>query len=139
MAQTALPDDRWVPLVVTSAPVAGLPPDNTIANAVEQPWAPRLTDSVTAPAATPATEQGCAAADYDGFPVGAIAVVVRGGCAVSLKSDLAGQAGAVALVVVNHAGGLAPSFSYGGGTPIPTLSTNHDHGAPCGPPSPPEG
>lgn len=125
VAQTALPDDRWLPINVVSPVLPGIP-GNVIKNAVEQPWAPRFTEALTAPAARPSVNVlGCTQADYGtGFPAGAIAVVQRGTCAASLKSDAARQAGASAVIVVNTASGLAPSFSFGGGVTIRTLATN---------------
>ncbi len=125
VAQTTLPDDRWIPINIDSPVVPGIP-GNVIKNSVEQPWAPLFTEALTAPAARPsASVLGCTLADYGtGFPAGAIAVVQRGACAVSLKSDAARQAGASAVIVVNNAGGLAPSFSFGGGEAIRTLVTN---------------
>ena len=77
VAETTMPTARWVPIVIASAAIPALP-DSTIENAVEQTWAPALTESVTAPAVRPAGELGCIAEDYTGFPVGAIAVLVRG-------------------------------------------------------------
>ncbi|PHH69775.1 hypothetical protein CDD80_6510 [Ophiocordyceps camponoti-rufipedis] len=49
---------------------------------------------------------GCAAADYDqGHVDGAVVLVRRGDCSFGEKSDLAGRAGAIALVVVNNEDG----------------------------------
>ena len=129
VAQTTLPDDRWVPIKIDSPVLRGIP-GNVIKNAVEQPWAPLFTEAVTAPAVRPSVSVlGCTLADYGtGFPAGAIAVVQRGTCAVSLKSDAARQAGASAVIIVNNAGGLAPSFSFGGGQAIRTLVTNKPYG-----------
>ncbi|PSK86247.1 aminopeptidase Y [Murinocardiopsis flavida] len=45
---------------------------------------------------------GCAAADYAGFPKGAVAVVKRGTCLFAEKEKFAAEAGASALVVFNH-------------------------------------
>jgi Subtilase family/PA domain len=129
VAQTTLPDDRWIPITIVSPVIAGIP-GNVIKNAVEQPWAPLFIDALTAPAARPSVSVlGCTLADYgSGFPAGAIAVVQRGSCNVSLKSDAARQAGAAAVIIVNNAGGLAPTFSFGGGEPIRTLVTNKPFG-----------
>ncbi|MET0191033.1 MAG: M28 family metallopeptidase [Pseudonocardia sediminis] len=44
---------------------------------------------------------GCETADFAGMPRGAIAVVLRGTCPFGQKSQLAGQAGAAGVVVVN--------------------------------------
>ncbi|QSB15998.1 S8 family serine peptidase [Natronosporangium hydrolyticum] len=48
-----------------------------------------------------------------GFFDGAVALVDRGVCAVSYKTHLAAEAGAVGVVVANNVGGAAPSFSFG--------------------------
>ncbi|HEY4333995.1 MAG TPA: S8 family serine peptidase, partial [Ilumatobacteraceae bacterium] len=51
---------------------------------------------------------GCDASDYDGFPHGDIAVVLRGTCARAAKPALAEAAGAVATIMINNASGLPP-------------------------------
>ncbi|ANY10099.1 amidohydrolase [Pseudonocardia sp. HH130630-07] len=53
------------------------------------------------PKAPQDTGSGCEAADYTGMPAGAIAVVERGTCPFGQKSQLAGAAGAVAVIVTN--------------------------------------
>jgi len=51
---------------------------------------------------------GCDAADYASFPSGAVAVVMRGDCTLSIKADLARGAAASAIIIVSITG---PSFS----------------------------
>ncbi|HXV33435.1 MAG TPA: M20/M25/M40 family metallo-hydrolase [Gaiellaceae bacterium] len=45
---------------------------------------------------------GCSAADFAGFPAGAIALVQRGTCTFRLKAENAQAAGAVAVVIFNE-------------------------------------
>lgn len=51
-----------------------------------------------------ATTSGCQPADFSGFPVGAIALVQRGGCTFAAKAANAEAAGAVATIVFNDGG-----------------------------------
>jgi aminopeptidase Y len=60
---------------------------------------------VTAAVATPAGALGCTAADFVGFPTGAIALVRRGECTFAQKATNASHAGAAAVVVYNQAAG----------------------------------
>lgn len=48
------------------------------------------------------TTSGCEASDFEGFPVGNIALVQRGTCRFDVKADLATQAGASAVIVMNQ-------------------------------------
>jgi Zn-dependent M28 family amino/carboxypeptidase len=48
------------------------------------------------------SESGCTAADFAGFPAGAIALVQRGTCTFREKAANAGAAGAVAVVIFNE-------------------------------------
>jgi subtilisin family serine protease len=50
---------------------------------------------------------------------GKVALIDRGTCSISLKVDLAGQAGAKGVLIGLIAPGDAVSFSYGGGTILP--------------------
>jgi subtilisin family serine protease len=52
---------------------------------------------------------------YIGDPTGKVALIDRGGCAVSLKVDRAAKAGAIAVLIGLVAPGDAVSFSFGGG------------------------
>src|SRR5919109_1070983 len=58
---------------------------------------------VSAPVATvgPAEASGCRPDDFDGFPAGDIALLVRGGCFFFDKVDNAERAGASAVLVMN--------------------------------------
>jgi Zn-dependent M28 family amino/carboxypeptidase len=53
-----------------------------------------------------ASTSGCEAADFAGFPAGAIALMQRGTCTFAIKAQNASDAGAVAAVVFNQ--GSAP-------------------------------
>ena len=64
-----------------------------------------------------------------GFPAGSIALVDRGGCNFTVKANNAQDAGAVAMIVANNAGG-AP-FTMGGTDPgiaIPSVMISRDDG-----------
>ena len=62
---------------------------------------------VTASVSLPSGDsQGCAAADFAGFPAGNIALIVRGTCTFRLKATNAAAAGASAIVVYNNVQGL---------------------------------
>lgn len=50
------------------------------------------------------TTSGCEAADFAGFPAGAIALMQRGGCNFSVKADNAAAAGAVGSAIFNDGG-----------------------------------
>jgi len=55
-------------------------------------------------------------------PSGKVALIDRGSCAVSLKTDRAAKAGAIGVLIGLVAAGDAVSFSFGGGdTFVPTL------------------
>ena len=60
-----------------------------------------LAGGITIPAPGGATS-GCSAADFVGFPAGAIALVQRGTCTFRLKAENAEAAGAVAVVIFNE-------------------------------------
>ncbi len=57
---------------------------------------------VPPPPAANSTTSGCEAADFAGFPVGAIALMQRGTCTFRVKADNAAAAGAVAMVIFNE-------------------------------------
>jgi Zn-dependent M28 family amino/carboxypeptidase len=82
----------------------------------------------------------CAAADFDGFPPGHIALIQRGGCTFATKIDNAAQAGAVGAIVFNQGGVATPAttdvqtvalFPVGLGNfaPIPALFASYPVGA----------
>ena len=113
-----------IPLVVNSPPgIAG-----TYYNTATVDWAP-VNTTVTAnvvyigrgcPAGSIST--GSPADPYLANPNGAIALIDRGSCSVSLKVDAAARAGAVGVLIGLVAPGDAVSFSNGGGSDfVPTL------------------
>jgi Zn-dependent M28 family amino/carboxypeptidase len=57
---------------------------------------------VPAPGAGNGNTSGCEAADFAGFPAGAIALVQRGTCTFAVKAANAAAAGAVAVIVFNE-------------------------------------
>ena len=77
---------------------------------------------------------GCEAADFAGFPAGAIALLQRGACTFQLKAENAAAAGAVGAIIFNQ--GNTPErtglftgtlgASYAGGLPV--LSATYDRG-----------
>jgi subtilisin family serine protease len=118
-----------IPLVVNSpASIAG-----TYNNTATLDWAP-VNTTVTANVVY--VGRGCPAAGatpedpYLANPSGAIALIDRGSCSVSLKVDRAANAGAVGVLIGLVAAGDAVSFSNGGGTTfvpslVVTLSTSN--------------
>jgi subtilisin family serine protease len=123
MAATTAAVGFGIPLVVNSpASIAG-----TYSNTATVDWAP-VNAAVTANVVY--LGRGCPAAGAtpaDPYPVGAnptgaIALIDRGTCSVSLKVDRAASAGAAAVLIGLVAPGDAVSFSNGGGTNfVPTL------------------
>jgi Zn-dependent M28 family amino/carboxypeptidase len=76
---------------------------------------------------------GCEAADFAGFPAGAVAVIQRGTCLISDKIDNAAAAGAVAAIVFNQGDtpdreALSPLFASHP-APIPALTASFATGA----------
>ena len=64
---------------------------------------------------------------YSADPSGKVALIDRGGCAVSLKIDRAAKAGATAVLIGLVAPGDAVSFSIGGGdTFVPSMVITQD-------------
>ncbi len=130
VAQTALPDDVSYPVRVDSPAIPGLP-DNTVRYTVFQEWSPALTAPVTGDLATPSDADGlgCTAADFAGFPAGAVALIQRGACNASLKASNASAAGASAALIYNNVPGDPPSFSFGDGVvTVPTLTMSQERG-----------
>ena len=65
---------------------------------------------------------GSPADPYLSDPSGKIALIDRGGCAISLKIDRAAKAGATGVLIGLVAPGSATSFTYGGGSSfVPSL------------------
>jgi subtilisin family serine protease len=122
VAQTQVPSAVVLPLVLSGGVEATEPNTATV------DWAP-VGDGFTGDVAV--VGRGCPAGSvaeespedpYLSDPSGKVALIDRGGCAVSLKVDRAAKAGAVAVLVANNAPGDPPTFSFGGGdTFVPTL------------------
>jgi subtilisin family serine protease len=128
VAQTTLPDDKIYPVTVVS-PTIGALPGNTVRYSVLQPWAPAPASVVTADLVRPTTPTGCEPADFTSFPPGAVALVARGTCNVSLKAANAAAAGAASVLIYNNVAGEPPSFGYGGGdVTVPAYSISQDSG-----------
>jgi subtilisin family serine protease len=124
VAQTQVPSAKAYPLVVNSpAAIAG-----TYRNTETVEWSP-VDHPVTGDVAF--VGRGCPAGTisatnpddpYLADPAGKIALIDRGGCAISWKIDRAVAAGATGVLIGLVAPGDAISFSYGGGTHFaPTL------------------
>ncbi len=63
----------------------------------------RNVDLVLPPGPTPNTStSGCEAADFAGFPAGAVALVQRGTCTFQVKAENAQAAGASAVIIMNE-------------------------------------
>jgi subtilisin family serine protease len=124
LAATTSPAAFDIPLVVNSpASIAG-----TYPNTATLSFAPinaAITGSVVyvgrgCPAGS--ITSGSPADPYLANPNGAIALIDRGSCGVSLKIDRAARAGAIAVLIGLVAPGDAISFSNGGGTDfVPSL------------------
>jgi Zn-dependent M28 family amino/carboxypeptidase len=75
-----------------------------------------------------ATTSGCEAADFAGFPAGAIALMQRGTCTFGQKTDNATAAGAVASIIFNDGGDAGRigmiSGTLGPGTHGPAVGTS---------------
>lgn len=128
VAQTSLPQDKIYPITVESPQVPALP-GNQIRNSVLQTWSPAPTAAVTGPLARPKVITGCDPSDFAGFPKGAVALISRGICAVSIKGANASAAGASSAIVYNNRPDGVPSFSYGGGdVTVPTYSVSQASG-----------
>ncbi len=118
VAQTQVPSALAFPLVVT-----GISAPTTITNTATVEWAPIGNgfngEVVRLGRACPGD------AFFNNNEVrGKVALVDRGTCAVSLKTDVAQSAGAIAVLVANNAAGDPPSFSYGGSdNPVPLVPT----------------
>ncbi|BBG04529.1 amidohydrolase [Pseudonocardia saturnea] len=72
---------------------------------------------------------GCEAEDYAGMPAGAIAVVERGVCPFGQKSQLAGAAGAGAVIIVNTEDAALPATLEDTPEVVPTASVTRSAGA----------
>jgi len=125
VAQTQVPSAIAYPLVVTAPPsIAG-----TYKNTEVLDWS-GFTTGFTGDVAY--VGQGCPAGSitdgspedpYLTSPAGKVALIDRGGCAVSLKVERAAQAGATAAIIGLVAPGDAYPFANGGGTTfVPAIS-----------------
>jgi Zn-dependent M28 family amino/carboxypeptidase len=89
-------------------------------------------DVTVPPAPTPSSTSGCEAADFAGFPAGAIALVQRGTCTFGEKAQNAQAAGASAIVVFNEGQpGREDTLQGTLGAPvgIPAIGVSHQFGA----------
>jgi subtilisin family serine protease len=112
VAQTQVPSAKTFPLVVNSpASIAGVYPNTATVD-----WAP-IGAGFTGDVAY--IGRACPGDALLADPDGKVALVDRGVCAVSLKSDVAGVNGAIGVLVANNAPGDPPSFSFGGGSVLP--------------------
>jgi subtilisin family serine protease len=119
VAQTQVPSAKKFPLVVTApAGIAG-----TYKNVESMDWAP-IGDGFAGNVQY-VGGNGCPGDltyPAPGSLTGKVALIDRGVCAVSLKTDGAAKAGAIGVLIGLVAPGDAVSFSYGGGdTFVPTL------------------
>jgi Zn-dependent M28 family amino/carboxypeptidase len=74
-----------------------------------------------------ASDSGCEAADFTGFPAGNIALLQRGTCTLELKAENAAAAGAVGIVIFNQGNTADPARQ---GIPAVTLTANNTSGIP---------
>lgn len=117
VAQTHVPSAQVFPLIVNSPPEIAV----TDANTATVSWAP-IDEGFTGDVAY--VGRGCPAGSiapgspedpYLDDPAGKVALIDRGGCAVSLKVDRVADAGAIGVLIGLIAPGDAVSFSFGGG------------------------
>jgi minor extracellular serine protease Vpr len=115
VAQTQVPGAVAFPLVVN-----GPSSSRVINNTATVEWAP-IGAGFSAEVAY--IGRGCPGDALLANPAGKVALIDRGVCAVSLKSDVATKAGAVGALIANSVAGDPPSFSFGGGDLplVPTL------------------
>lgn len=115
VAQTQVPSAKAIPLVVNSpASIAG-----TYGNTSTVDWAP-IGAGVTGDVVY--VGRACPGDALLANPTGKIALVDRGVCSISLKIDVAADAGATGVLLGLIAPGDAVSFSFGGGDNfVPTL------------------
>ncbi|WP_169542322.1 M28 family metallopeptidase [Solirubrobacter soli] len=93
----------------------------------------RPVDLVINPAGPPnSSSSGCEAADFAGFPAGAVALVQRGTCGFAVKVLNAQAAGASAVIVMNEGQpgrtGLVSMIGDATGLHIPAVFTTFDAG-----------
>ena len=117
VAQTSMPTGVAIPLVVTApASIAG-----SYGNTATVDWAPIVAGFsgavLRAGAGGSANAIACTPATTIDF-TGKVALIDRGSCAVSIKVANAAAKGALGVLIANNTSGDAPTFSYGGGTPL---------------------
>ena len=112
VAQTQVPSATGYAVKVNSP--SGLGPFN---NTAALDWAPVGSTDVTGDVAY--VGRACPGDTLLADPAGKIALVDRGTCAVSLKVDNVGTAGAIGVLVGLVAPGDPIAFSYGGGAVLP--------------------
>ncbi|MEI7768766.1 MAG: S8 family serine peptidase [Chloroflexales bacterium] len=115
VAQTQVPSAKAYPLVINSPPsIAG-----ALTSTATVDWAP-IGAGFTGDVAYVGT--ACPGEALLANPAGKVALIDRGGCSVSLKTDSAAAAGAVGVLIGLTAPGDPFAFSFGGGTHVaPTL------------------
>lgn len=77
---------------------------------------------------TAASNLGCNASDFAGFPAGNVALISRGACTFVIKSQNAQAAGAGAVVLYNNAEGAFGADLTGGGITIPVVAVTQAAG-----------
>jgi len=127
VAQTQVPSANTYRLKIDTPPaIAGF-----YSNTATVDWAPigaGFSGVVARPVDNGAADNLACPTEANPTPVpagsltGKVALIDRGGCSVSLKTDAAAKAGAVGVLIGLVAAGDAVSFSFGGGTQfVPTL------------------
>lgn len=110
VAQTSMPSGKSIPLVVnTPANLAG-----SYTNTATVDWAP------IANGFSGTVKLGglaCTAAETPDLS-GMVALIDRGTCSISLKVASAAAKGAIGVLIANNVSGDAPTFSFGGGSPL---------------------
>lgn len=106
VAQTALPGDVAIPLVVQPpSSLAG-----TYSNTATLPWAP--VGAGFSGTLRYGSGLACSPAETADF-TGLVALIDRGSCNISTKVFNATAKGAIGVIIANNTGGDAPSFSQG--------------------------
>jgi subtilisin family serine protease len=115
VAQTQTPSAKTYPLVINSPrSIAG-----SLNNTATVDWAP-IGAGFTGDVVYLGT--ACPGTTLPANPAGKVALIDRGGCAVSLKTDKAAAAGAIGVLIGMATSGDPTSCSFGGGTHmVPTL------------------
>ncbi|HZF78875.1 MAG TPA: S8 family serine peptidase, partial [Rubrivivax sp.] len=91
--------------------------------------APPPPQSGTSPIASLSSIEGCAAADFAGFPAGSIALIRRGTCSFHIKAANAMAAGASGVILYNNvAGSITPTVVGTPAVTIPVVAVSLAHG-----------